>query len=385
MSHLSRNVAVVGVGYSALSRTGSPDPRALTLAAVTDALGDAGLPGSKVDGIFEYRFGPESPGCQDVARLIGSPDLAAFTDIMASNPSGLGGALSAVMAVASGACETALVFRCLTRESGHTGGLAGSAEPATGSHQFSLPYGDGGGILMSMALRKRRWMAEHRCPEEDFGYVAVNARRWSSLNPRAVLREPIDIDDYLASRMIVSPLRLLDCDYPINGAVATVFTTAERAADLRQRPVLVDAMSYGTGKRPDWLFTEDFLHGGAVDCARRLWSRSSVTRDDVDVAQIYDGFTNVTVSWLEALGFCPPGEFGDWVEGGTRIAPGGRLPMNTSGGQLAEGRLHAISLLNEAVLQVRGQCGERQVHDAEVALVACGLYMQCGAMVLTAG
>ncbi len=191
------------------------------------------------------------------------------------------------------------------------------------------------------------------------------------------------LDDYLASRMIVSPLRLFDCDYPINGAVATVFTTPERAADLRRRPVLVDAMSYGTGSRPDWLFTDDFLRGGAVDCARRLWSRSSVGPDDIDVAQIYDGFTNVTVSWLEALGFCPPGEFGDWVEGGARIGPGGALPLNTSGGQLAEGRLHAISLLNEAVLQVRGECGDRQVPGAEVALLACGLYMQCGAMVLT--
>jgi acetyl-CoA acetyltransferase len=225
-------------------------------------------------------------------------------------------------------------------------------------------------------------MFEYERPETDFGYVAVNAREWSSKNPRAALRDRITLDDYLASRMIVSPLRLLDCDYPVNGAAATVITTAERARDLRQPPVIVDAMSYGTGARPDWLFTDDFLRGGATECADRLWSRSSVGRDDVDVAQIYDGFTNVTVSWLEALGFCAPGEFGDWVDGGNRIGPGGRLPLNTSGDQLAEGRLHAISLLNEAVLQLRRSCGDRQVPGAEVAVVACGLYQQCGAMVL---
>ena len=385
MTSLSRDVAIAGVGYSALSRSGSPEPSALTLAAVKDALDDAGLAGPDVDGIFEYKFGPESPGCQDVARLIGAPDLAAFADIMPSNPSGLGGALAGAMAVASGMCETALVFRCITREGGYQGGLSGSSDPVPGRQQFHVPYGDGGGILMAMALRKRRWMSEYGRPEDDFGQIAVNARRWASLNPRAVLRDPLSMEDYLSSRMIVSPLRLFDCDYPINGAVATVITTAERARDLRQRLVLLDSMSYGTGRRPDWLFTDNFLYGGTLDCSKRLWSRSSVGTSDVDVAQIYDGFTNVTVSWVEALGFCGLGEFGDWVEGGNRVGPGGQLPMNTAGGQLAEGRLHGISFLNEAVLQLRGACGERQVSGAEVALVASGLYQQCGAMVLTAG
>jgi len=384
MSSLARAVAIAGVGYSELSRHGNPDPKALAFAAVKAALDDAGLSGRAVDGIFEYKFGPESPGCQDVARLIGAPDLAAFADIMPSNPSGLGGALAGVMAVASGSCTTAVVFRCITRESGHTGGITGSSEPVPGRPQFHTPYGDGGGILVSMALKKRRWMSEYGRPEADFGQIAINARRWSALNPRAVLREPVTMEDYLSSRPIVSPLRLLDCDYPINGAVATVLTTAERAADLRQPPVLVDSMSYGTGRRPDWLFTDDFLYGGTVDCAKRLWARSSVEVDDVDLAQIYDGFTNVTLSWIEALGFCGRGESGDWIGTGARIGPGGPLPLNTAGGQLAEGRLHAISLLNEAVLQLRGSCGTRQVPGARVALVACGLYMQCGAMVLTA-
>jgi acetyl-CoA acetyltransferase len=167
--------------------------------------------------------------------------------------------------------------------------------------------------------------------------------------------------------------------------VATVITTAERAADLRQRPVLVDSMSYGTGKEVDWVFGEDYLYGGTIPCSDRMWARSSVTAADVDVAQVYDGFTMVTAQWIEALGFCPIGEFGPWIGDGTRIGPGGDLPINTAGGQLAEGRLHGISFLNEAVLQLRGQCEARQVDGAEVAVVASGLYPQCGAMVLLGG
>jgi acetyl-CoA acetyltransferase len=383
VSSLTRDVAVAGIGYSPLSRHGDPDPRKLTFTAVTEALADAGLTGAAVDGIFEYKFGPESPGAQDVARLIGAPNLSAFADILPNNPSGLAGPLAGVMAVASGVCETVVAFRCLTRAAGYTGGVRTGPDRIGGRDQFLLPYGYSGGIIMNIALAKRRWMAQYGRGEEDFGRIAVNARRWSALNPRAVLREPISMDDYLDSRMISEPLRLLDCDYPVNGAVATVITTAERARDLRQRAVLVDSMSYGTGPEVDWVFGADYLYGGTVPCAKRLWDRSSFLPGDVDVAQVYDGFTSVTLQWVEALGFCGIGEFGDWIGDGSRIGPGGDLPMNTAGGQLAEGRLHGVSFLNEAVLQLRGDCGQRQVSGASVAVVASGLYPQCGAMVLT--
>ena len=382
MTALSRDVAVSGVGYSDLSRDGRPNSRQLTFAAVTAALADAGVKGADVDGIFEYKFGPESPGTQDVARMIGAPNLAAFADIMPTNPSGLAGPLAGIMAVASGVCETVVSYRCLTREAGYTGGVKVGPDRIGGQDQYLTPYGYLGGIIMNMALLKRRWMAEYGRTEEDFGRVAVNARRWSALNPRAVLRDPVSMEDYLESRMIAEPLRLLDCDYPINGAVATVITTAERARDLRSRPVLVDSMSYGTGARVDWIFGDDYLYGGAFPCAERLWSRSSFKPGDVDVAQVYDGFTIVTMHWLEALGFCGRGEFGDWIGDGSRVGPGGDFPLNTAGGQLAEGRLHGISFLNEAVLQLRGECGARQVDGAQVAVVASGLYPQCAAMVL---
>jgi acetyl-CoA acetyltransferase len=382
MTGLTRDIAVVGVGYSPLSRTGTPDPRGLTFTAVQESLAEAGLQGSDVDGIFEYKFGPESPSAQEVARMIGSPNLEAFADLVPNNPSGLGGPLAGVMAVASGVCETVVSYRCLTRAAGYTGGVGSGPSEVDGTAQYLIPYGSFL-ILTNMALIKQRWMAEYHRPEEDFGHIAVNARAWSSLNPRAVLREKISMEDYLDSRMIVDPLRLLDCDYPINGAVATVITTLERARDLQQRPVVIDSMSYGTGSEVDWTFPADPLYGGTIPCSKRLWDRSSFSIDDVDVAEVYDGFTNVTLHWMEALGFCGIGEFGDWIGDGTRINPGGDTPLNTAGGQLAEGRLHGVSFLNEAVLQLRGQCDVRQVPDARVALVASGLYPQCGAMVLT--
>ena len=383
MSALARDVAIAGVGYSELSRAGQPSARRLTLAAANDALADAGLRGPELDGIFEYKFGPESPGAHDVARMLGVPSLAGYADIMGSGPSGLAGALAGAMAVASGLCETVLVYRCMTRAGGYQGGIASGPSHVGGAEQFLTPYGYLGGIIVDLALKKRRWMEEYSRPEEDFGRIAINARRWAALNPRAVLRDQLSFADYQSSRMVADPLRVLDCDYPINGAVATVLTTVERAADLRQRPVLIDAMAYATGKGADWLFCEDYLYGGTFDCASLLWRRSSLTPADVDVAQLYDGFTAVTISWIEALGICGRGEFGDWVGDGSRIGPGGDFPLNTAGGQLAEGRLHGISLLNEAVLQLRGQCDARQVPNAKVAVVTSGLYKQCGAMLLT--
>jgi acetyl-CoA acetyltransferase len=148
--------------------------------------------------------------------------------------------------------------------------------------------------------------------------------------------------------------------------------------------VLIDAYSYGTGGNPDaaWAFGDDFLATSTQGCADRLWARSDFTADDIDVAQIYDGFTHITVSWIESLGFCGRGDFADWADNGTTIGPGGSLPMNTSGGHLAEGRVHGLQFLTEGVLQLRGQCGTRQVPGASTAVVTNAFGSQTGAMVI---
>lgn len=383
MTRLSREVAVVAVGYSSFNRHGPADPRQMAYQACIEALADAGLPASAIDGMYSYRF-PGELAIHEVARMMGMNNLGVFGEmVVETNPSGLVGALQGVMAVASGAAETVMAYRCMTRASGYAGAVSANTEPIGGVAQYLDPYGYAG-VLMGIGARKRRRLHDLGGSPEDYGQIVLNARRWAAMNPRAVLREQLTMDDYLNGRVIADPLLVFDCDYPINGAVATIITTAERARNLCQRPVLVDAMAYSNGVKPDtgWAFGEDFLFGGTRLCAERLWSRSKFTASDIDIAQLYDGFTHVVISWLEALGFCGIGEFGDWVEDGRRIGPGGQLPVNTSGGHLAEGRVHGLQLLTEAVVQLRGQAGERQVPDASTAVVTSAFGPQNAAMIV---
>ena len=383
MKGMGRQVAVVGVGYSPISRDGEASVDHLAVTACRNALDDAGLQGRDIDGIFEYAFGWDSPDCHYMQRALGVPDLAAYIDVMAMGPSGLAGALAGIMAVASGACETAVVYRAISRSAGHTGSSRVTSPPPGGSYEFTMPYGHFP-IIPTIALMMRRRMAELGSSLEEYGTIAINARRWASMNERALLREPITMEDYLSSRILAEPLHLLDCDYPVGGACAVVITTGERARDRPKKPAYVDAMAYATGSAADWIQEEDFIFGATRRCAERLWGRASVTAPDVDVMELYDGFTHITISWIEALGFCGIGEAGEFLDGGRRIGPGGDLPLNTHGGQLTEGRLHGLAHLTEAVLQLRGECGERQVPNARVAVVTNGHGPQCGAILLRA-
>jgi acetyl-CoA acetyltransferase len=377
-----RAVAIAGVGQSPVFRGDDERSERLAVTACKAALDDAGLRADGIDGVFQYNFGWDSPDCFYVQQALGIPDLAAYADIGPMGPSGLGGALAGVMAVASGACDAALVYRAITQSAGHTGSARGMTGDAPGgSYQFVIPYGYFP-IIPAIGMMMRRRLETLGGSIEDYGHIAINARRWAAMNEHAVLRDPITMDDYLASRILADPLRLLDCDYPVSGANAVVVTTLDRARDLRHKPAVVDAFAYATGPRPDWIQAEDFCFGATRRCGERLWRRASVTPQDVDVAELYDGFTHITISWLEALGFCRIGEAGGFIKNGKTIGPGGKLPLNTHGGQLAAGRLHGLGLLVEAVRQLRGECGERQVPDARVAAVSNGHGPQCGAMVL---
>ena len=381
-----RDVAIAGVGSSTITRDGDDPVERLAIDACVAALDDAGLAANDVDGIFQYSFGWDSPDCHYIQRALGISDLAAYADIGAMGPSGLASALAGISAVASGACETAVVFRAISQRAGNTGSYGGGGAPsgAMGDNlRFTVPYGYAP-IIPAIAMMMSRRIEELGGAIEDYGYIAINARRWSAMNERAVLREPLSMEDYLSSRVLSEPLRLLDCDYPVSGATAVVVTSAERARDMRKPPVVVDATAYATGPTPDWIQAEDFLFGATRLCAERLWSRASVTAQDVSLACLYDGFTHITISWLEALGFCGIGEAGAFIDKGRRIGPGGALPLNPHGGQLAEGRLHGLRHLAEATAQLRGECGERQVPGAQVAVVTNGHGPQCAALLLRA-
>jgi acetyl-CoA acetyltransferase len=211
----------------------------------------------------------------------------------------------------------------------------------------------------------------------------LNARANAALHPAAVYRTPLTMDDYLSARLVSTPFGLYDCDVPCDGAVAVIVSAADVARDLASTPVWIDAVGTQITERMAWdqgmLTHEPQVFGPAA----HMWSRSGYRAADVDFAQLYDGFTFNCLSWLEGLGFCGIGEAKDFLDGGKRIALDGELPVNTHGGQLSHGRTHGFGLLHEAVLQLRGTAGERQVTDARVGVVSSGGLTPSACMVLT--
>jgi acetyl-CoA acetyltransferase len=188
------------------------------------------------------------------------------------------------------------------------------------------------------------------------------------------------MDDYLAARMIADPLCLYDCDVHCDGSTAFVISTAGYGADAPGPVVSIEALGVAPAARSDHIQLPDLLPGRRA--AAQMWGRTDLRPDDVDVAGLYDGFSILTLFWLEALGFCPVGESGPFVEGGDRISIGGQLPLNTNGGQLSGGRLHGFGFLHETCLQLRGQAGDRQVPGARVGLAAVGAVPYVGCVLL---
>ena len=234
-----------------------------------------------------------------------------------------------------------------------------------------------------VAMHCRRHMDLYGTTKEQLGWHAINSRRNAALNPRAAFRDPLTMDDYLSARPISTPFGLLDCDIPIDGSIALVVSHADYAADCPNPAVKVEAVggAYGSG---GWFHRDDFPKMASSEASAEMWSRTDLAPSDVDVAEIYDGFTFLTFAWLEALGFCADGEAGPFVEGATRIALDGELPLNTYGGQLSAGRMHGYWLLHEACQQLRGQAGERQLaRRPEVAVAAAGGGPIAGCMLLT--
>ena len=204
-----------------------------------------------------------------------------------------------------------------------------------------------------LALHARRHMHQYGTTKEQLGWLAINSRRNAELNPLATYRDPLSMADYLSARMISDPFGLLDCDVPVDGSVAFVVSTADAAADC-DHPVRVGACGGSVGLG-GWDQRSDYPKMASTDAAAEMWCRTDLGPADVDIAELYDGFTFLTLAWLEALGFCGDGEAGPFVEGAARIALDGELPLNTYGGQLSAGRMHGYWVLHEACLQLRGE------------------------------
>jgi acetyl-CoA acetyltransferase len=245
--------------------------------------------------------------------------------------------------------------------------------------QWSLPYGAPSAANW-IAMYAQRHFHEFGTTREQLAQIALNGRRNAEINPKAVYREPMTMDDYLNVRMVSEPLCLYDCDVPADGSTAVIISRAGTLPGVR-----VESTGSAINGRPSWDQFDDLSTMAARDAGASLWERTDLTPADVDVVELYDGFSFLALTWLESLGFCGKGEGGPFIEGGQRIAREGELPLNTHGGQLSAGRLHGYGFLHEAVVQLRNQGGDRQVpNDPEVAVVAAGGGPLGGCLLLTA-
>ena len=353
--------AIVGAAESDLGEVGPGfTPLDLIGQATDRALADAGLNKEDVDGLFSasayYSMATISAG-----EYLGiRPRYSDATNMGGS--SFVSHLLHAAAALEAGLCEVALVTYASTQRSG--GGFRGLSEPPD---PYETPYGPRYPVSM-YALAASRHMHEYSTTREQLAEVAVAAREWAKLNPKAFKRDDLTVEDILASRMVSSPLSILDCCLVTDGGGALLVTTAERAKDLRKPPVYLLGVGEAHWHRnisqmPDLTVT------AAADSGRRAYEMAGVGPEDVDVAMLYDAFTINPILFLEDLGFCEKGEGGAFVEGG-RIAPGGELAINTNGGGLSYNHpgMYGLLLLIEAVRQLRGECSERQVEGAAVAL-----------------
>jgi acetyl-CoA acetyltransferase len=269
------------------------------------------------------------------------------------------------MAVVTGQASTVVCWRAINARSEWRMGGTGRAAPDTVEFQYQVPYSYAT-PPQQFAMAARAWMADRGATELDLGAVAVTTRAHAALNPAAMMRDPITIDDYLASRWVVEPFRLFDCCLETDAAVAVVVTTADRARDLRRPPVTISGAVWGSGQM---LVSNgrDFTVSGAAAAGRRLWEQAGFGPADLDVAELYDAFTSLVLVQLEDYGIVGRGEAAGFVRDG-HTALGGRLPVNTHGGHLSAGYVHGLNHLAEAVRQLRGECGARQVPGAAVAL-----------------
>ncbi len=370
-------VAFAGVGTTPYVRdAGGRSAAALACDAARSAIEDAGIDRIEIDGIC----GSSVPTVT-VQAALGLPSVTWWSN--SSLPFSLL-VIEAMNAVYSGACTTALVYHASLRGAGASASAA--ADPfrihnASDSHGHNVHMAaESPSGTFGYSAWAQRYLDEYRTGRETFGMIAVNGRTNAGGNPHALFRTPLTMDDYLGARMIREPLCVLDMDPPVDAADAFIITTAERARDLPHRPVALHAASSGRTDRPYADQLESYTRSGKEVVAQRLWAKSELALSDVDVFFPYDGFSIMAVSWIEAVGYCQSGEAGPflskhWSAEEDRVLIDGRVPINTHGGSLSEGATQGAGHFREAVNQLRGEAGPRQVPAAQVALVTPGGFL----------
>jgi acetyl-CoA acetyltransferase len=383
-----KRAVISGIGISRIGRrTGIPGID-LTVESARAAIADAGLTPEDIDGIATMGDTPLS-------------EAAKALDIAPTYTGGgfdTGGLLSPVMsacvAVGEKRARHVLVYRTVQMMGGEylPGNGGGGGEEDDDTHaDLRRVMSDVDALLAAQAFSAVNWLGMHcqrhmhlyGTKKEQLGWLAINSRRNAALNPLAVYKTPLTMDDYLGVRMVSTPFGLYDCDVPIDGSIAVVVSPASYAPDAPNPTVKVESIG-GTPGLGGWTQRPDYPKMASMDAAAEMWSRTELKASDLDIAELYDGFTFLTFAWLEALGVCGDGESGPFVEGGSRIALDGQLPLNTYGGQLSAGRMHGYWVLHEACMQLRGEAGDRQVQSTpEVAVVSNGGGPIAGCMLLT--
>jgi acetyl-CoA acetyltransferase len=388
-SPLRNRVVIAGVGYSELAKDTGRSEASLTLDAVRAALDDAGLTTDDVDGLSPWpaRQGADTFSGPPLALMQRSLGLnVRYWQAGGDGPAQLSGLINGVQAIAAGSADVVLTWRTvLAQPRARKVAKRPTNVEAWHESQFLAPHGVAN-MAPKWALLAQRFLYDTGQDEDALAAVVLNNREHAQRNPRAAwYGTPLTRDDYHSSSMVSTPLRILDCDMPVDASVALVLARADRAGDLLHRPAYVEAVSGAPGPElePE-LASRDPVRETSWYSGRLLWTRTDLRPSDVDVAELYDGFSFQALMWLEGLGFCGRGESGAMVgEGRTRI--GGELPMCTDGGQLGAGRYHGLEKVAQAARQLWRAAGEMQVEGAEVTLAAVGSGSRGGAILLTAG
>ncbi len=369
MDSLRGKVAIVGAADTEVGVVPHLSATQLYVKGAKLALDDAGITKADIDGLITCTSFVEP-------YMYHAEMIAEYMQIFPRyclNVATGGGTTLAIMhhaasAIATGVCNTVLITMADNMLSGLSRDRAIEAMSTAGHAQFERPYGPP--IPGFYAMLAQAHMHQYGTTSEQLAAVAVACRKHASMNPAAQMRQPITIDDVLNSKMIAHPLHLLDCSLVSDGGAAVIMTSAERAKDFKQKPVYM--LGVGEGHSHEHVSqAQSLTTSAAKEAGERAYAMAGLGPKDMDVAELYDCFTPVVIIELEDLGFCPKGEGGRFVEGG-RIELGGDLPINTHGGLMSHchpGHPGSLFSITEAVRQLRGECGPRQVKDAEVAFV----------------
>ena len=382
---LKDEAAIAGIGQTKYSKNSGVSELALACEAVSNAIDDAGIEPTEVDGLVTFLM--DSSDEVEVARTVGLGDLNLLSRVAYGGGAAVPLVHQAAMAVATGVCKNVVVYRALNGRSGQRMGQGVSGDIITADlihWSWYMPFG----MLTPaswIAFAATRYMHQYGTTEESFAHVAVSTRKHAVNNPNAAFyQQPLSFDDYYASKPICTPLRLFDCCQETDGGCALLITTPERARDLKQKPALIRGVAQASfdGQEQMTSFYRDDMSGlpEMERAAEIVYGQSGLGPDDIDAAILYDAFTPEVVMQVESFGFCEKGEGGDFVKDGN-LEVGGRLPNNTHGGLLSEAYIHGVNNIAEGARLIRGEsCNQPEKCDH--VLVSSGVGVPTGALIL---